>query len=164
MTDFKKLKVVELRAELATRSLPQTGKRDELIERLEEYEFQNAQPSHDEEMPEVPANTEQKHPAELVEIEEPQPSISPILPPTPIAEVQEINEIERLAAIEEEKRRQRALRFGIDQSETAEIKIEVALKRLDHALPNKRRQFNHHHRRSHHRNNKNHRQISINKP
>ena len=44
MQDFKKLKVVELRAELSLRNLPQNGKRDELIERLEEYEFEHGDP------------------------------------------------------------------------------------------------------------------------
>lgn len=44
MHDFKKLKVVALRAELSLRNLPQTGKRDELIERLEEYEFEHGDP------------------------------------------------------------------------------------------------------------------------
>ena len=144
MTDFKKLKVVELRAELAARNLPQTGKRDELIERLEEFEFQHAMPTDSEQ---ITASADTIETATEIEI---QPAISPVIPPSQTAE-----------EIEEEKRRQRALRFGLDPNQP--VKIELTIKRLEHALPN--RPFHHHRGRRHHNHSHHHnRQVSINKP
>lgn len=146
MTDFKKLKVVELRAELASRNLPQTGKRDELIERLEEYEFHHAEPSEDEPMEAVESSSEA-----LQTIPNPTiPTISPVLPPSPVATTAESPNTEE---IEEEKRRQRAIRFGLDPNPP--VRIEVTIKRLEHALPNYRRR--HHHK-------SRHGQVKINKP
>ena len=172
MTDFKKLKVVELRAELASRNLPQAGKRDELIERLEEHEFHHAEPAKDEEMPQaqddISEDIEIQSPDDicekidmkvpvLVSESQAQLPISPIMAPSPVQVVENNSTIESLEAIEEEKRRLRALRFGIDETEAAQVKIEVAIKRLEHALPS----------RSNHRQRagiKKHRHISINKP
>lgn len=152
MTDFKKLKVVELRAELASRNLPQTGKRDELIERLEEYEFQHAEPSTDicMDMPQA---------VDIDPVVSHEIAVSPITPPAIDIPASSVNDIE---AIEEEKRRLRALRFSLDKTETAQVKIEVTIKRLDHALPN--RSHSHHNRHRGIKKHSQHRQISINKP
>lgn len=177
MTDFKKLKVVELRAELSARGLPQTGKRDELIERLEEHEFQNAEPSHDDEMQSDMMQDDEKFevvdtkleydkaqmPAANSQVQEILPEISPVIPPSEPETAKPDSSFEQQRAMEEEKRRLRALRFGIDEAEAAtQVKIEVAIKRLDHALPNRSRQ---HHRGSIKKHSHSqHRQISINKP
>ena len=171
MTDFKKLKVVELRAELAARNLIQSGKRDELIERLEEYEFNNAVPvgldaidievvdeSKSEQEPsggktsidEYKDNVTSSSPCDISKSSSSSPAIpSSISPPTHTSDLQ---------AIEEEKRLQRALRFGIDTSGTPTVNIEIAIKRLDHALPNRSRYQRG--RRHHHNNN----HVRINKP
>lgn len=174
MTDFKKLKVVELRAELAARNLPQDGKKDELIERLEEYEFQHAEPESMEVVDEV---SDAQSPVEQKSIihtpiqqtsnaaaSVPPVAISPIPLPS-IASAESIPEPPSidLQAIEEEKRRQRALRFGLDTSAAPAVNIEVTIKRLDHALPTKSRHHHHHHHKRRHNHNS-HRQISINKP
>lgn len=154
MTDFKKLKVIELRAELAQRNLTQTGKRDELIERLEEYEFHHAMPIDSESGNDSTTGTSD----ESVEImEDSHSSISPVLPPSPIP-APEIASSPTAEEIEEEKRLQRALRFGIDPTPT--VKIEFAIKRLEHALPNRRNKGRYHHK---HRDSS-HRQVTINKP
>lgn len=152
MSDFKKLKVVELRAECAARNLPQTGKRDELIERLEEYEFHNAEPMEVEtETDQLPESINQSvlesNDSKLVSDQSKPIIISPVQAP--------VKDIDDLAAQEEQKRRLRALRFGLDSSQTAPVNIEITIKRLEHALPYR------HHR--HHRNHKRHREISINK-
>ena len=177
MPDFKKLKVVELRAELAARNLPQDGKKDELIERLEEYEFQHAEPEAMEVVDDV---CEAQSPVTEKPIDHtPVQQVSHItatVPPVTISSipVPSIPSVDSspepasadLQAIEEEKRRQRALRFGLDTSATPAVNIEVTIKRLDHALPAKSRHHHHHHHHHHkRRNNPNsHRQISINKP
>lgn len=161
MTDFKKLKVVELRAELVARNLSQTGKRDELIERLEEYEFHHAMPTDNEPIHESPAI----EPVEIMEDaqQHPHPSISPVLPPPLVPAPESASSGPTAEEIEEEKRRQRAIRFGLDP--TPAVKIEVAIKRLEHALPT-RHSRNHHgrHRRRHGHDHHNNRQVSINKP
>lgn len=153
MTDFKKLKVVELRAECASRSLPQTGKRDELIERLEEYEFQVAEPSTEMDTEVVETEKIEQEQQETVKYDSISnaPDHPTVISPIPVP----INATDDLLAQEEEKRRQRALRFGLDPKEQAPVKIEITIKRLEHALPNR------HHR--HHRHHKKHK-ISINKP
>jgi hypothetical protein len=161
MTDFKKLKVAELRAELAARNLPQTGKRDELIERLEEYEFHNALPAESE-----PINEENSAAPMLDEplkiVEDAHPFISPVFPPSPGITLGPTAE-----EIEEEKRRQRALRFGLDLDPVPAVKIEVTIKRLEHALPDRP---HHHHGRNRryrhhkHRDDSAQRHVSINKP
>lgn len=174
MTDFKKLKVVELRAELASRNLIQTGKRDELIERLEEFEFQHAEPSQDEDMPQATESHEMEADHDVledqeIEIEDDQAQniitktetaekdaqkieLSPIVPPTQSTPETAATDLE---ALEEEKRRLRALRFSLNESEFAQVNIDVTIKRLNHALPN----------RSHHRGIKKHsrQRHSINK-
>ena len=147
MSDFKKLKVVELRAELSKRSLPQTGKRDELIERLEEYEFHHAEPS---EM-EVDSSSaqEEKQEAEReqqVQVHEPQ-SISPI--PEPVIEEESKQHVD--IDLEEERRKARAIRFGLNPEEVAKVDIAVAIKKLDHALPNRRPRPSWKHRKHHHK-------------
>lgn len=161
MTDFKKLKVVELRAELAARNLPQTGKRDELIERLEEYEFHHAMPTDNEPISDSFVNQT----VEIMEDFQQQPhlSISPVLPPSPIPAPESASSGPTTEEIEEEKRRQRAIRFGLDA--TPAVKIEVTIKRLEHALPT-RHYRNHHgrHRRRHDHHHHNNRKVGINKP
>lgn len=167
MTDFKKLKVVELRAELAARNLSETGKKDELIERLEEYEFHHASPEEeviDEPIESIESRINTSSPVLS------KPGISPIQMPDPIETPDTAimpdtiaeTSLSDLQAIEEEKRRQRALRFGLHSSESPEVSIDVTIMRLDHALPNKsnRNQF---FNRRHHRN---HRKgsLKINKP
>ncbi len=162
MTDFKKLKV-ELRAECAARSLSQSGKRDELVERLEEYEFHEAQPEETNQAePEVKPEIENKPEVKtVIETETEHEFITPVLAEHPtISPVQAPESIDDLAAQEEEKRRLRALRFGLDPTETAPVKIEVTIKRLEHALPNRHL----HHRKHKANHNHNNRQISINKP
>lgn len=137
MTDFKKLKVVELRAELASRGLLQAGKRDELIERLEEYEFEHG---------DLPAANENRMDTEETEDYQMQDAhgngdtgVTPTnghLSPVQHSENQE--SLDRLTAeAEEEKRAARARRFGLDAAEQTPVKIEVTLKGLEHALPNR---------------------------
>lgn len=174
MTDFKKLKVVELRAELAARNLPQDGKKDELIERLEEYEFQHAEPEAMEVVDEVSEAQSPDTEKPIIHTPVQQSShitasvqsvaISPIpVPSIPSADSSPEPASTDLQAIEEEKRRQRALRFGLDTSATPAVNIEVTINRLDHALPTKSRHHHHHHHKRRHNHNS-HRQISINKP
>ena len=157
MTDFKKLKVVELRAELAERNLPQTGKRDELIERLEEFEFHHAMPVDSDTIVNVNTASMSDASVEIMEDAHPSISISPVLPPSPI-HVPESASVQTVEEIEEEKRRQRALRFGLDPNST--VKIEITIKRLEHALPDRRNKIRHHHK---HRDSS-FKQVKINKP
>ena len=172
MTDFKKLKVAELRAECVARSLPQTGKRDDLIERLEEYEFETTEPSQfqEAETSQVSQVREEQLLHELVLVSKPT-IISPIPAPTPLLANAETSKIvipvdqlihRESATSEEEKLRLRALRFGLNPSEAAPLQIEVTINRLEHALPN--RSHHHHHRQRH--TNRRHRNsgVKINKP
>ena len=89
--------------------------------------------------------------------EDAHPSISPVLPPSPI-HVPESASVQTVEEIEEEKRRQRALRFGLDPNST--VKIEITIKRLEHALPDRRNKIRHHHK---HRDST-YKQVTINKP
>ena len=152
MTDFKKLKVAELRSELASRGLPLTGKRDELIERLEEHDFEQGgvdEGAGDEGME---MDIVQESAADALPVHQPedhQPTISPIIAPSlPLPALD----------VEEEKRRARALRFGLDISEIGAVSIEVTVRKLEHALPNRHR--------GHGRKGRHHarRQVTINKP
>lgn len=142
MTDFKKLKVVELRAELSKRGLPTEGKKDELIERLEEHEFQNADPTPSEmdienEQPEVSV-----HPSPQI-----QAVSEPVIPST---NTEPVSEAHIDTNLEEEKRRARAIRFGLNPDEVAKVDISVTIHRLEHALPSRSR-GNWKHRKHHNR-------------
>ncbi len=139
MTDFKKLKVVELRTELSKRGLPQTGKRDELIERLEEYEFQHAEPSD----MEVDQEMVTELPIPVTEIVQQEKIPSPITEPETIVESSQKEHPQVDVDLEEERRRARAIRFGLNSNEVAKVDITVAIMRLDHALPNRRPFKNH---------------------
>lgn len=162
MTDFKGLKVVELRAELSQRSLSTSGRRDELIERLEEYEFQHA-PVQDDSQNGEPSDM--KPPSPPPSDKEPddmkpfnaladatQPK-TPIPVDAPQSELQLMQQREarfgesvsaRVAELAEEQKRQaRAARFGLTPAETAKTDVAVALKRLDHALSDRRSFHNH---------------------
>lgn len=161
MADFKKLKVVELRAELAKRNLPQTGKRDELIERLEEDEFHNA------DVGEEAISDETVMEVDGVEVKEvrKQSPVSPLVVNSPVSPlvfsspahlatpvISPVLHTESITpdtlTIEQEKRRQRALRFGLDADETATVNIEITLKRLEHALPTRSRHNHRNHKNS----------------
>jgi len=158
MTDFKKLKVVELRAELASRGLTQTGKRDELIERLEEYEFEHGEPPvhQDDEQDDKHMDVDVEEETEIVPVE-PAVQFSPITEPSQEI-VPEQSSLDLLAQEEEEKRLARAKRFGLDESERAQVKIEVTIKRLEHALPSRShgKHHRHHHKQQH--------RMEVNKP
>lgn len=138
---------MELRAELSKRGLSQTGKRDELIERLEEYEFQHAKLS---EMDVDPAEQPSMHDATTTTAEVPtmtlatngcnsKQELSPILPPTAEDKLDHVVDTHVVDVdLEEEKRRARAIRFGLNPEEVAKVDITITVKRLDHALPNRR--------------------------
>lgn len=137
MSDFSKLKVVELRAELSKRGLPQAGKRDELIERLEEYEFQHAEPSS------MDVEIEDEK-SKDVEITSPSPvdntpiEISPVTTPATLPDESQLQRSQIDIDLEEEKRKARAIRFGLNPEEVAKVDISITVKRLEHALPNRR--------------------------
>jgi hypothetical protein len=137
MSDFKKLKVVELRAELSKRGLTQAGKRDELIERLEEYEFQHAAPSDTEVDSNSPVEADHE---ELQSVSVASKPNSAHVSPSPITAPLNIeNGITCPVNIdlEEEKRRARAIRFGLNADEFAQVDIIITVKKLDHALPSR---------------------------
>lgn len=114
MADFKKMKVAELKEELAKRDLPQTGKKDELIARLEAYQSQQ-QPTDDQpaaEPPAAPATAPVSAPAPAPAVMEPAPA--PAAEPADSAPqtAAELSDFEKAKAA-------RAARFGIAYVPTA---------------------------------------------
>lgn len=101
--DYQKSTVVQLRSLLTERGLPTSGKKDELIKRLIESD-------------------DSVHEATKVENVE-----SPKLPASPVNEVtQESPKPSTDMKNEEEKRKYRAERFGIELSEAEKKKIRMA--------------------------------------
>ncbi|RGP77693.1 sap protein [Fusarium longipes] len=76
MTDWAKLKVVDLKAELKNRDLPQNGLKADLVARLEEADQEGGETEHREELEGAPVTNELKGDEPLVEepvVEEPEP-------------------------------------------------------------------------------------------
>ena len=110
MTDFKKMKVAELKEELAKRDLPQTGKKDELIARLEASQSQ-------------PHATDDQPAADPPAAPAPAPAPAPVAPEPAPAPAAESADSAPLTAAElsdfEKAKAARAARFGIEYIPTA---------------------------------------------
>ncbi|TPX14376.1 uncharacterized protein E0L32_005572 [Thyridium curvatum] len=70
-TDYSKLKVVDLKAQLKRRGLPQAGRKDELIARLEEADAAPEEPQSTEEPVSQTAQASEPSPAEEPAVDEP---------------------------------------------------------------------------------------------
>ncbi|KAI9875880.1 MAG: hypothetical protein M1830_007854 [Pleopsidium flavum] len=84
MTDYSKLKVVDLKAELKKRGLPQSGLKQALVDRLNEADAKREEPSKGDEHPKEAAKPDGEHRDEGSEVvpekqEEPAEQIAPVV-------------------------------------------------------------------------------------
>jgi hypothetical protein len=135
--DFSKLKVVELKAELSERGLATTGRKDEMIARLTEFEQQQQATVISADEPSQSLTPSSIHSPQMAPVTSsaPVPSISPISEPT-VAETHTAATQMHLLDEDAERLRQRALRFGIpvEQQVPPEEVLKQTLAKLDQPL------------------------------
>lgn len=145
--EFEKLKVVELRAELASRNLPTNGRKDEMIARLQEYERDQVRVSA--ETVAVTLRDQMRVSAETVAVTPPSPVMEQPVPEAPVAIHEQPPTVDEVA----EKMRLRALRFGlpVDANQAAaaaqtpsDQALQRTIQQLSQPLSQNKRHFHTH--------------------